>query len=252
MAERTCPECGVTVTGPLNKRFCTERCRKQAENRRLKRAHHCVCTHCGRGFSATKARAIYCSLTCDSAAKAIRLSRTLSSPLVWRQCRTCGWWRCHGNGCPKRSAHPVMTAPPFDCIVCGTHVVPGREGAHWPAHRYCSRACRTTSSNRRQRDNGNARAARERRRARKVGAYVGDVSRPAIYLRDGWRCQLCGRPLKRNASPPHPLAPTIDHVIPLSRGGTHEPANAQAAHFLCNSLKGDRSGPQGDQLRLIG
>jgi 5-methylcytosine-specific restriction endonuclease McrA len=36
------------------------------------------------------------------------------------------------------------------------------------------------------------------------------------------------------------MAPTIDHVLALAAGGTHEMANVQAAHFICNSLKGDR------------
>lgn len=33
---------------------------------------------------------------------------------------------------------------------------------------------------------------------------------------------------------------TIDHVIPLSRGGEHLPANVQAACLRCNSAKHDR------------
>jgi len=44
----------------------------------------------------------------------------------------------------------------------------------------------------------------------------------------------------RGAVVPHPLAPTIDHVVPLAAGGLHEPANVQLAHFLCNARKSDR------------
>jgi 5-methylcytosine-specific restriction endonuclease McrA len=51
---------------------------------------------------------------------------------------------------------------------------------------------------------------------------------------------LCGEPLAMAEQVPHPLAPTIDHVIPLARGGWHAPDNVQAAHFLCNSRKSDR------------
>lgn len=32
---------------------------------------------------------------------------------------------------------------------------------------------------------------------------------------------------------------TIDHIIPLSRGGANEYHNAQPAHSLCNHLKGN-------------
>jgi len=48
---------------------------------------------------------------------------------------------------------------------------------------------------------------------------------------------------------PHPKAPTIDHVIPLAQGGTHEPLNCRAAHFLCNSLKSHQG--HGDQMLLL-
>ena len=82
------------------------------------------------------------------------------------------------------------------------------------------------------------------------GAYVADVYRRKIFERDGWRCQICSKAVLRSKAVPHPRAPTIDHIIPLARGGTHEPANAQLACFACNCLKSHTG--TGDQLRLIG
>jgi 5-methylcytosine-specific restriction endonuclease McrA len=37
-----------------------------------------------------------------------------------------------------------------------------------------------------------------------------------------------------------PLAPTVDHIIPVSRAGTHTWDNVQLAHALCNSMKSAR------------
>lgn len=91
---------------------------------------------------------------------------------------------------------------------------------------------------------------RDRRRARKRKAFIAPVSRHAIFQRDKWTCHLCGKRVKRSEQAPHPLAPTIDHVIPLAVGGTHEPANCRTAHFLCNSTKSHGGG--GEQLMLIG
>ncbi|WP_261949456.1 HNH endonuclease [Rhodococcus sp. T9N] len=71
-----------------------------------------------------------------------------------------------------------------------------------------------------------------------------------IFERDRWQCHICNTRVKRDMVVPHPLAPTIDHLIPLAAGGTHEPANVATAHFLCNSRKGDRGA--GEQLALIG
>jgi 5-methylcytosine-specific restriction endonuclease McrA len=47
-----------------------------------------------------------------------------------------------------------------------------------------------------------------------------------------------------------PMAPTVDHVIPISEGGTDTKANVQLAHRICNLRKGKRGTPQ--QLRLVG
>ena len=71
--------------------------------------------------------------------------------------------------------------------------------------------------------------------------------RSKVYERDGYSCQLCGRPVKMAATVPHPKAPTLDHIIPLAAGGTHEYANVQLAHFICNS----RKSAGGGQLRLV-
>ena len=90
---------------------------------------------------------------------------------------------------------------------------------------------------------------REKRRAVKRNAFVANVNRRDIYERDNWTCQLCHKKVDPTKKVPHPKAPTIDHIVPLAAGGSHEPANAQCAHFLCNATKGDRGT---DQLRLIG
>ncbi|MGY4930325.1 HNH endonuclease [Streptomyces sp. 900116325] len=96
------------------------------------------------------------------------------------------------------------------------------------------------------------REAKHKRRARQRDAYVANVSRRAIYERDRWMCHLCGKKINRDAEVPDPLAPTLDHVIPLAAGGTHEPANVRAAHYRCNSIKGDGYIQAGEQLMLIG
>jgi 5-methylcytosine-specific restriction endonuclease McrA len=35
------------------------------------------------------------------------------------------------------------------------------------------------------------------------------------------------------------MAATIDHIVPVSRGGSDDPSNLQTAHMVCNSAKGD-------------
>jgi hypothetical protein len=56
-----------------------------------------------------------------------------------------------------------------------------------------------------------------------------DVRRE-VFARDGHRCLRCGALDDL----------TIDHIIPVSQGGTHRIENLQTLCGSCNSAKGDR------------
>jgi 5-methylcytosine-specific restriction endonuclease McrA len=57
-------------------------------------------------------------------------------------------------------------------------------------------------------------------------------------------CWLCGHDIGYGLDAKHPMSFTLDHLIPLSRGGQLlDKANARAAHRRCNSSKGNRTGP---------
>lgn len=81
-----------------------------------------------------------------------------------------------------------------------------------------------------------------RRRAQKVSGQFEKIDRDIVFDRDGYECKLCMRPLDMGAKFPHPFSPTLDHIIPLNKGGHHLYINLQAAHFRCNTIKGDRVG----------
>jgi 5-methylcytosine-specific restriction endonuclease McrA len=49
----------------------------------------------------------------------------------------------------------------------------------------------------------------------------------------------CGRRCVYCASPLDAAGATLDHVIPVSRGGSHAPGNLVIACHRCNQLKGD-------------
>lgn len=52
--------------------------------------------------------------------------------------------------------------------------------------------------------------------------------RDLVYERDEWRCRFCGTEERLS----------IDHIVPLSRGGTNDLDNLQTLCRSCNSKKG--------------
>lgn len=54
-------------------------------------------------------------------------------------------------------------------------------------------------------------------------------------------CGICGRPVDLSLKTGDPMAPCIDHVIPVSKGGhPSDIENLQLAHWTCNRLKSDK------------
>jgi hypothetical protein len=53
-------------------------------------------------------------------------------------------------------------------------------------------------------------------------------------------CGICGKPVDFSYKYPHPLSPTVDHIIPVSKGGhPSDLSNLQLAHRCCNRDKSD-------------
>lgn len=109
------------------------------------------------------------------------------------------------------------------CEICGTFFT-----YKAMSKRACSEACQL----RIERNERRRIKIKRKKRLQDNGSVRYD--RGEIFKRDGWVCHLCGLPVKRKARCPHPLSPTIDHLIPLSKGGPDMPSNVKCAHFECN------------------
>lgn len=98
----------------------------------------------------------------------------------------------------------------------------------------CSPECRKAGVNR-----ANLKFV-QKRRAMERHPGAESIAPREVLERDEWTCGLCGDPIDRAFRAPHPGTPSIDHILPLSRGGTHTWDNVQAAHLGCNVKKGNR------------
>lgn len=62
---------------------------------------------------------------------------------------------------------------------------------------------------------------------------ISKAKRRRVYARDRYICRLCGLSCPLEEA-------TIDHVIPVSKGGTNDIENLVTAHERCNHKKDDR------------
>ena len=200
------------------------------------RPHLIQCEWCSKQAQARRSSQRWCSLECRRAHEADVRSTRYALVHVGPSAPRSDLPRLH----PARRYQPKMVnawAKVFvqgPCAWCGDVFCSGATSVG-TAPRYCSRAC--------------SRRSGRRRRGR---FQVPDRVRQAIYERDGWKCQLCGKRVGKKYHPSHERAPTLDHIIPQSVGGSDDPSNLQLAHRICNSIKNATVWQDGEQLRLVG
>lgn len=208
-----CAECG----GPVEhaglgrpRRFCSDQCKARVTNRRTNRARHPrrdpnpqerTCAHCGQPFVPKRSDQVYCA----------------ASTGTW--CVQAAYQARRAAGEPLRQVVQIKT-----CEECGSTFTAKKSNAKW-----CSQTCRTRTTGR----------AASRRRGPIRPESEPYVDRE-IFIRDGWRCHICGRQIDPEVPRAKMDGATIDHVIPLVLGGHDKPSNVAAAHNRCNRVKGKR------------
>lgn len=67
-----------------------------------------------------------------------------------------------------------------------------------------------------------------------------DRNRRKIYATQSV-CGICGKPVDMSLRYPNPMSKTVDHIIPINRGGhPSDLDNLQLAHLACNLAKSDK------------
>jgi hypothetical protein len=127
-----------------------------------------------------------------------------------------------------RVRHRATKSKPVNCSVCGAWFSRLQRGAG----ALCSVSCAKVAKAARCRI---ACAAR-----RKLLARAEMIDPFAVFERDGWACVYCGVPTPRDLrGSTRPTAPELDHVTPVSKGGSHTWGNLVCACRKCNAEKSD-------------
>lgn len=114
---------------------------------------------------------------------------------------------------------------PRPCLYCGVLIGPERR----VDAAFCSSRCNSAAHQ----------AARKAARPTGTTKRAGDLlSRLEVAARCGWRCSECGEPILRSLAYPHLRSLSVDHIVPLAKGGPTTIENRQALHLVCNLRKG--------------
>lgn len=61
-----------------------------------------------------------------------------------------------------------------------------------------------------------------------------DIDHLTLFHLYGWICNICNGSIAPHRRFPDVWAATVDHIVPLSAGGTHTWDNVAPAHARCN------------------
>lgn len=193
-----------------------------------------TCQQCSGPIPAERnTRAKYCSTQCNRKASRDSANKACGHDDCLKPVRARGLCASHYNQAHQPGRH---AAKPTACVVCSTAIMRPHKASRRPT---CSPNCRHALTG--QQYTGDwAGPAHMQVRARAAGAkLIEDFTSTEIFERDNWTCYLCEQPVITTPDCFNPRSATIDHVVPLSKGGQHTRANVQCACLGCNSSKQD-------------
>lgn len=240
---KICEGCGNGFIRHGKAKTCNEACAKAAVKRRRQEAARLTkdsqvqtCEQCKAVFVGHKRR--FCTRRCGERSKQLRCR----FPAI---CKHCGKgylaWHKQQAHCSRRCAKGGRDAI---CEWC-QKTFPARQAGR-RKNRFCSRACVQAAWAKRDGSKGydKAKAVARVYARRALSKQSGEVFKAEdVFARDEYQCGICGLPTDRTKGWPHPDAPTVDHIIPVSKGGTHTMANVQCSHWSCNLGKRDSLTP---------
>jgi endogenous inhibitor of DNA gyrase (YacG/DUF329 family) len=229
------------TTPTHNQRFCSRTCWRRAKARRhrgVPEQDAPTNTHCPVCCTSLEGRVHgtrYCTDACYQRARnRERQGLPIADPTETVFCRRCGKeaprqgrrrihfcsQRCRENYWANKYAQRARPILQRKCLGCAADIPPE---AHLQ-RKYCSKKCAG-----RNRSTDVILRYVHARRARLAGATPQPLPKKVLSRIRIATCLYCGAP-----------GGTVDHVVPLSRGGQHTEGNLAPACLPCNSSKRDK------------
>jgi endogenous inhibitor of DNA gyrase (YacG/DUF329 family) len=217
-----CAECGASLEGRTKQtRYCSSACKSAARNRGWRERHRasqplveCANPYCGQTFTQSHRR-MFCSKKCLRIGQSIdrgRHAEAQAYAIKWGMLEAC---RVYLHSCRD----------------CGVILVRRNRNGN---HARCGE-CRRLQIKRWDA----TKSAKRRGMTTPITMNVYDLA-----ARDGTLCHICRKRVDMALSGMAKQGPTIEHITPVSLGGTNDPSNLALAHRHCNTSRGNRGHSQ--------
>lgn len=186
------------------------------------------CLICGHEWSTYYSQAVYEHVRCKWCAEAMREYSAYIKRVAFNMAqihRNITAWSKERQREEERAVKRVRV-----CAVCGREFISAGRSVT------CSDDCRRRYNN--------------RRHDKRIPTSIIDdrnITLESLFKRDKGICHICGKPcdyedytVDGDIFIAGNWYPSIDHVIPVSKGGRHSWDNVKLAHRLCNSVKSDK------------
>ena len=240
--ECACGCCGnVFIKQYGNEQYCSEQCKSKAKTKAKQKSYYKTkkktvktCVYCGKTY--TERGFLYCSAECTRKARWQREKAELrrekenifgsyeNYKIMSERLEEMEKLARIGQNYAEKARRYYLK----QCVVCGKEFKTLNKN-----QRACCQKCSKKLE-----------YARMVRRIPRDRVIDKDITLEAVYRKDSGVCYLCGKKCDWNDKTwgngrYGALYPSIDHVIPLSKGGEHSWKNVRLAHFICNSNKSD-------------
>jgi hypothetical protein len=219
----SCQTCGQQVATVKNpgrpRKYCSRRCRELAQAKIVKKRRRSDLRESGKTLPGDQLRCAVVKCQKQFTAK------TSHQKYCSDKCRQAAAWGPYATG------EVVATRIRFQqCPRCAALVVVHGKG-------FSPKKCQSC-----RREVLRHKDARKNHARRASGRDLPSVEQ--LAARDGSRCQICRRQVDLGRSGHDAWGPTIDHILPVSRGGTNDSANLRLVHRRCNLSRGNRQPAQ--------